>query len=626
MSDRALLRTAAYACFLVLAVIVAYFSVCNTFGNQDDEGYVLLSLKQFLSGGALYHSVFTQYGPFPYELWGAVFKIFGLSATPNTGRVIGVLVWLLTSLLIGFTVERLTHSVPLGLAGAVVGFAADSAVANDPMHPGCLAATLIIAIMAVVTLVPRRRVLQMAAVGFLLAALVLTKINIGASAVLATLLAASVVSPILRRWRYATALLVVVAVLMPFVVMAKNLDQSWAEDFAALIALGAAAIGVCLTSPRVTRARADEPEVLGVLAAAFVATLVVILVVILALGTSVHDVIEGVLVRPLAQPNVFTIPALLPTLAVDLGLGGLVCAFASRALEGHTRRLLPAGAVRVGAAVLMWLWVSGTFPFSVSPNPTALGICIPLSWLALVPVDGPELDATPSLFVRAMLTTVPVLGAIVAYPVAGDQMNFAALAFVPVGGVILGDGLRALKLWNRTRTLYTPPRFARLVALAAAGLLAVVAYQVLLQAAVTDGTEYRSQAPLPFAGATLLRQPAATTKSFEQVVDTVRTRCQNFITLPGMNSFYLWAHVTPPTGLNATTWMYLLNTSEQQRIVDAVAHIHPLCLIRNNSLLSFWITAAGAKAPPARPLWAFVQSDFKPIVDAGAYEVLVRST
>jgi hypothetical protein len=190
--------------------------------------------------------------------------------------------------------------------------------------------------------------------------------------------------------------------------------------------------------------------------------------------------------------------------------------------------------------------------------------------------------------------------------------------------MILADGLHALRRWNRARGDFDTVRFTRLASLGAAGVLAAVTYQVLIQGAVNDHVTYQAAKPLPFAGATMLRQPPATVSALTQVVGTLRTRCDNFISVPGLDSFYLWSGKTPPTGLNPTSWMYLLNTSEQQRVANAVERIPRLCLIRNEYWLTFWFTVAGGKRPSNRPLWAFTQSYFRPIMTAGGYEVLIH--
>src|SRR6187455_343097 len=60
----------AFAAFVLIAAVAAYFTAYSSFYSYDDEGYILLSLKQFATGHHLYSDVYSQYGPFPYELIG----------------------------------------------------------------------------------------------------------------------------------------------------------------------------------------------------------------------------------------------------------------------------------------------------------------------------------------------------------------------------------------------------------------------------------------------------------------------------------------------------------------------------------------------------------------------------
>ena len=53
---------------LVLGVALlatAYLLINTTFMFYDDEGYLLLTYKNFIAGARLYDDIFTQYGPWP---------------------------------------------------------------------------------------------------------------------------------------------------------------------------------------------------------------------------------------------------------------------------------------------------------------------------------------------------------------------------------------------------------------------------------------------------------------------------------------------------------------------------------------------------------------------------------
>src|SRR2546422_929678 len=81
---------------LVLAAvglaIAAAGMMFSTFMLYDDEGYVLLTLKNFIAHGRLYRDVYSQYGPFPYTLYAALHAL-GLPLTHLAGRLVTLAAW-----------------------------------------------------------------------------------------------------------------------------------------------------------------------------------------------------------------------------------------------------------------------------------------------------------------------------------------------------------------------------------------------------------------------------------------------------------------------------------------------------------------------------------------------------
>ena len=54
---------------------VGFLSVNNHFLWYDDEGYMMISLQGVLEGRALYTDIYSQYGPFYYQLRELVFRV-----------------------------------------------------------------------------------------------------------------------------------------------------------------------------------------------------------------------------------------------------------------------------------------------------------------------------------------------------------------------------------------------------------------------------------------------------------------------------------------------------------------------------------------------------------------------
>src|SRR5271156_5322168 len=65
----------AYLAVLIGSAFAAYWAMFSQFAPYDDSGYFINSIRLFNSGQALYDRVWTDYGPFSYELWAAVFGL-----------------------------------------------------------------------------------------------------------------------------------------------------------------------------------------------------------------------------------------------------------------------------------------------------------------------------------------------------------------------------------------------------------------------------------------------------------------------------------------------------------------------------------------------------------------------
>jgi hypothetical protein len=610
-----------YATFVIAAVLIAYWKTYTSFQAYDDEGYVLLSLREFLRLGGLYTHVYSQYGPLPYELWGAVYSVFGSHVTPDNARVIVIVVWLLSALLVGAAAERVTGSLITGLIATVAAFAALGAIVNEVLIPDDLTTLLAVLLIAVSALAAHHARLRPALIGMCVGALLMSKINIGGAVLLASCLAVSATSPTLRDRRVITWAFAGLGVVMALVVVRADLSASWAENLTALIALGALAVGAAADRPgRFDAGKSDDgPDHLWFLAAILI-TVVAIMIIILGLGTTPGDLIHGVVVGPLGQRNAFSEAAPLPTVTVDLAVVGVVAAFTVRRVAASVVGPLPAGLARVLIGVLILLWASGALPFTPNPDPTTLGVALPFAWL----VAAPPIPGDPKQrLTRLLMAAVPVYAAIGIYPVAGSQTSYASVIFLPAAAVIMADGVGQLRMWAAARVPRTRAHRLDTAQLIGLGLLGVLGYQLLLQPAISSGNAYASSTPLRIAGVTRLRLPSPTAAVYAGLTNTLRNRCTQFITLPGMDSFYLWANRVPPTGDNVTSWMFLLSRAQQQRVVDQVLDVPKLCLVSNATELASW---EEGRTPPPRPLYRFVTgSEFRQIYAAGGYTIALRS-
>jgi hypothetical protein len=613
------IRVGAYAAFAVLAILVAYWRIyAKTTNDYGDEGYVLLSVKEFVRSGGLYGHVYSQYGPFPYELWGALYRLLGWGVTPDNARQIVIAVWLLIGVLIGITVERVSGSLPVGLIAAMVGFRCCEVLADSVLIPDGLAIALeasIAATAAFVTSRPRVRAVLFAA---LIAALLLTKINSGGAALLAVAVAVSASWSGVER-RVVVGLSLAACVALPFVITSRDVGQSPALDLTALIALGAAGVGLVITSQTPPPTAHDAHGEAACFVIALAGTLLFLAGVIVLTGTTPAELIRGVVTGPVQNSKAFRFPFEPPVSAIALAALGFGSAIVVTRAPGIAPDARTGGLLRIVLGALMLSAAAAGAASRPSPDLLGFTVSLPFLWLVASPPQPAQLTAGQSL-VRILLAILPLTCAIVAYPVAGLQVGYGTTLIVPAAAVIVSDGAQQLRTLGSRRGFRVPINHA-----VGSGLVAIVGYLLLVGPAVSEAGDYGRMRPLPFPGATHVRARPSDVRADAGLVATIRARCDQFLTFPGLNNFYLWAKVNPPTGLNVTDWVYLLSASEQRRVVDAVKPVGRLCLVSDPAVEAFW-EAFGPGRPPARPLLQYVRTGFTPIYRAGGYVISVRTS
>ncbi len=201
------------------------------FAAYDDEGYFLITLRDFVAGPHTFAHVSALYGPIYYELVGGFFKLTGLPITHDNGRYLTLAIWLAGSLLQGVAVYRLTERLWLGVCAQLVGFHVLAAMAPEPLHPSGLVGLLMGGIALAASFDEERPRLSGAALGGLCAALCLIKINTGAFAVLALAIAWTA-SRRGRVHRWAFPALGGIAVLLPAQLMWGQIGLEWVLQFA----------------------------------------------------------------------------------------------------------------------------------------------------------------------------------------------------------------------------------------------------------------------------------------------------------------------------------------------------------------------------------------------------------
>lgn len=589
------------------------------FAVYDDEGYMLTALQSFLNQGALYEDVFSQYGPFYYEIWGVLFSVFGIPVSHDGGRSVTLAVWLLSSLMIGLATARMTGSVVLGLGSQMLVFASLGTLTSEPMHPGGLIVLLLALIVLVACCVRTKpSVGPMAVIGGVVAALMLVKINVGVFALAALVLACSVsYSPLAnRRWLRMLAEGGFIA--LPFVLMASTLGESWARDYATHVAVAAVGVVIVLRTRDVPRRASEELWWLG---GGFLAVAVLSCLAVVMSGTSPGSLLDGLVGQPLKQSDAFSIPFEPANRIYLLDAAALSGAAAywyvargrGRAAGAAWASVVPLVSILVGIQMALSP-IGRTLPFDATNLPGYQLSLLAFAWLALVPSPGNGSRAFA--FGRLLLPLLAVLQALHAFPVAGSQILWSAFLLVPVGVICVGNGIHGLV--SNLGDERERRAFAIFGALGAVLLIGFVANAVLREPLRDARAAYNASIPLDLPGARNVRLGPEEVELYRSISTSINANCETFLALPGMNSFYVWTEREPPTGHNATAWMTLFDDERQRAVIGGANRVAELCLLENEPL------AAGWGAIPEGPLVKYMRKEFKPISNIGEYRLLKR--
>ena len=113
----------------------AYWQLFTIFRFWDDEGYVLISLRNFAAGGKLYSEVFSQYGPVYNLLFAFLHRFAGLPLDTTSARWITLASWLRSVLAAALLVRRLSRSWIWAAAAGLAAFFQLRMLTHEPLHP-----------------------------------------------------------------------------------------------------------------------------------------------------------------------------------------------------------------------------------------------------------------------------------------------------------------------------------------------------------------------------------------------------------------------------------------------------------------------------------------------------------
>jgi hypothetical protein len=597
--------TAGFAAVTALCVWLGYFTMFNSYGGWDDEGDLLISLQAFARHGGLYTHTYSAFGPFYYEAFTTVFR--WLPVTVDNGRVVTIVVVLLASFGFGLAVKMFTGNLIAGLATQVGSFISMIlSFVDESGHPTSLVWLLFAVALIALALVARgKRSVGFVVLGATMAALVLTEVNVGALAVIAVLFAGLALAPLRGRLRLARPAAAVLFVVTPFLLLkvGGHAAQSWAVKYSVAVALAAAGV-VVLTLDRRLQGLVKGRDISRFLLGGGVLTVVSVVIAIIS-GTRPLDIVRGMFIDTAHYSNIFTIPLVL---ANWVPVWGAVCLVGAVLYRLYRDRSSAPGVVDAALHVvagLAMLYIAVTQAQLAPPIPVSFTVALPLLFFAAVPPVGASQSERVA---RVVLVSLAVLEGLIAYPVAGAQIEWSSLLIIPAGMLCLNDGLRQLRRpLARARLGYRVVAGVVTSALLLSGLGWLAS--VFVGNLSDETTGYYANVKTTLPGSDKVRLPAPQAAGLESLTHAIRSQCSSLVTLPALNSLYLWTGESlPPDWFN--TWFYTSDGPQQEQIVQNVERQGSagFCVVYSPEWWTFWLQG---HRPPELPLLRFVQSFLK---------------
>jgi hypothetical protein len=486
---------------------------------------------------------------------------------------------------------------------------------REPTHPGSLVALVIAATAALGAhfIVRGQRDAWAAVAGAGVAALALTKINVGCYTAIAVAAFAALHSDhaVVRRW--APWLVAVGFGVLPFALMRAHLDSPWAFTYAVLFCLGSfGVVGAATEAARSGSILRITNRQLAIAIAAGALVAILVLGVVMPRGTSFGDLADGVLLRPLRhQRFFFSMDA--PALAVLLTPAVASCMAVAAALHFRNvaRGIIEAGIVGLrvaAAAAVLALFVA--LPKNDWAG-TVLCWLIPWLWVFIWPIAGEHGTAVAS---RAWLGIIALGQWLHAYPVPGSQIAWGTFLALPLSLWAAWDAGR----WIVARA---PERLRSRPAVLAlrTSIWATAALIPLPLVSITPA--WRQARPLNLPGTAGIRLPDMGVANYRVLSLNAAAHADTLFSLPGMFSFNLWTGLRTPTLCNSTQWWLFLTTAEQKRIITALEADPRACIVVDTYHLDY---LRGAGLWSSGMLYDFVQENFAPAFTIDQFEFRVR--
>jgi hypothetical protein len=596
----------------LLAAGYVYYAMFTGFSAYDDDGYLLIGIRSLLQGRRLYDEIYSQYGPF-YDLvhWIA-YSMLRHPVTHDAERFISIVFWLVSAILWARVVYGLTRSAAWAAWTFLLAIRLLSFFPYSAGHPEeiCMVLVSTLAILAC-GFGPMRSGWRAAAIGCVIAALALTKANIGAYLIIAIGLVLLNASPPTPLERYARFLFVSAGVVLPVAVMGPLLGFGWTRIFCFTATVSIAA--VIFLGHRVAAGPLLTPRLWWTCVLSMLGCALAITVPFFLHGTSPGAMLYMTVLQHAAfARNWYLAPPVgrKVLLADGVSLVVAIACLLRRRNENHDwiGLFLPAlkGVVGLGCLVAV---------VRSSPDQAAISIfryAVPFVWLLLVdPADSASAEERDGVFALCIMAVFVYL---YAFPVAGSQIYFAALPAGIVGILLLRDS--ALRI---ARMIPSGLPYRRSVDLAGAATFLLI-LAVLGRDLRRAHRTYANGVSLGMPGAGRIRVAPEVAGLYRWMKLNLDS-CPAIYSMPGLFSLYLWTGKESPTDLTMSNSIGLLNEGQQRTVASDLSRYPGMCIVYSPALVEFWRRGQDLSRSP---LMQYIKSEFTPTAEHDGYFVLKR--
>ena len=582
-----------------LMTTFAFAYTFTIFQPWDDEGYFLQAYRQFLSGHALYDQVFAFYGPFTFYCAALLARFDAVNVTHDNFRWALLPVWIAIALLFAGVVWRwTTRYSPALVAFLLLGFRLKP-LAESVGHPQLwviLAVALLLWLQVDwIYLGSKQRCAFWT--GFVIGVIFLCKVNTGILVSIAILLAASLQFGGRLRTLACGILMMAAAALGFLVLFTTSIASEKCFALAYLVSL-ASIVGVALVRPV-----NQEPSLKSLtwLLAGLGACVCAGMSVTLAFGTTFRGVFRCLITEPVLLARSYHFPYLDATykksiLLSLIGLGFAVGTFGWRRLAD----LRPAwlGLLKIAAG-------TGLLCAFLRSDREALTGSLLFLWLLLV--DARPMSQT-MYSRRLLLALLSVVFSLQLFPIAGTQVDWAALMPITSAAVLLADGTNCI---DRETFRMQLPHLTWISAGGIGTLLAILLFLFVGGNAILRYQQWRDAQPVNLPGTHWLRLPPMEADRLTVTVSELRRDCGVVQLVPGLYSYSLWSGVPPVEQKQINTWPFLWPDEVQKNELPKLRQQNRGCVLVSWEWYGFFKRIA--VSPGNDALLSEIQRTMRPI-------------